>query len=81
LVIRDGRPIVPEDFVGDLACPTPFQSLVAAIETGEPPQSNADAAALGVEVLMAAYRSITEDRAVELPLADGSNPLAGSVSR
>jgi predicted dehydrogenase len=77
LVIRDGRRIAPKDFVGDLLCPTPFQSLVAAIETGEPPPSNAHAAALGVEVLMAAYRSISEDRAVELPLADGANPLAG----
>jgi predicted dehydrogenase len=76
LVIRDGRRMQPEEVVGDLDCPTPFQSLVRAIETGAPPDSDADAATLGVEVLMAAYRSIVEDRPVELPLADGSNPLA-----
>jgi predicted dehydrogenase len=76
LVIRDGRRIEPQEFALGVDCPSPFQSLVRAIEGGGPPDSDAEAASLGVEVLMAAYRSILEERPVELPLTDGSNPLA-----
>ena len=78
LVIRDGHRIEPNEFVAGVDCPTPFQSLVRAIETGRPPDSDAEAGSLGVEVLMAAYLSILEERPVELPLADGSNPLVPS---
>jgi predicted dehydrogenase len=81
LVIRDGRRIAAEEFVDGVDCPTPFLSLVRAIETGTPPDSDAEAASRGVEVLMAAYRSILEERPVELPLTDGSNPLVSERER
>ena len=57
-------------------CQSPFAQLVAAIESGVPPESDADAALGGVEVLMAAYRSCEEGGAsIALPLDDGANPL------
>jgi hypothetical protein len=76
LVIRDGRALSREEYVGDFRCPTPFEQLVRAIETSTPPESDARAGCLGVEVTMAAYRSIAEGgTVVPLPLVDGSNPL------
>jgi predicted dehydrogenase len=78
LVIRDGRVLSTEEYVGDSEPLTPFGQLARAIETGEAPDSDVDAALLGVEVTMAAYRSIKEDGAVvPLPLDDGLHPLAG----
>jgi predicted dehydrogenase len=77
LVIRDGRALSAADYVGDFTTPTPFGQLVRAIETGVAPDSDVDAALLGVEVTMAAYHSIRDGGAiVELPLEDGSHPLA-----
>ena len=51
------------------------EQLIAAIENGTAPTSNAETGVLGVEVLMAAYQSIVEGRTVSLPLASGKNPL------
>lgn len=77
LVLRDGEALTAERYLGGFRCETPFEQLVRAIETGEAPDSDAAAGRAGVEVTMAAYRSIAEDGAViSLPLADGSNPLA-----
>jgi predicted dehydrogenase len=76
LVIRDGRLLAREQYLDGFRCPTPFEQLVAAIESSIPPESDARAGRLGVEVTMAAYRSIVEGGAVvPLPLADGRNPL------
>jgi predicted dehydrogenase len=76
LVIRDGRVLSAEQYLGDFRCPTPFEQLLGAIETSVPPESDARAGRLGVEVAMAAYRSIVAGGAVvPLPLADGRNPL------
>ena len=76
LVIRDGRELSAEEYVGPLETLTPFGQLERAIETGVAPDSSAEAALLGVEVTMAAYRSIKEGgAAVGLPLDDGANPL------
>ena len=76
LVIRDGREVTVQEYVGEFETLTPFGQLERAIETGAAPDSSAEAALLGVEVTMAAYRSIKEGgAAVELPLEDGANPL------
>jgi predicted dehydrogenase len=76
LVIRDGRILSAAEYVGDFTTPTPFGQLARAIETGVAPDSDVDAALLGVEVTMAAYRSIRDGGTiVELPLEDGSHPL------
>ncbi|MCC6222582.1 MAG: Gfo/Idh/MocA family oxidoreductase [Thermoleophilia bacterium] len=78
LVLRDGEAFTAERYLSGFRCETPFEQLVRAIETGEPPDSGAAAGRAGVEVTMAAYRSIVAGgAAVSLPLADGSNPLAG----
>jgi predicted dehydrogenase len=78
LVIRDGRALSAEQYLGDFRCATPFDQLVRAIETSVPPESDARTGRLGVEVTMAAYRSIMEGGAVvPLPLEDGRNPLVG----
>jgi predicted dehydrogenase len=51
------------------------EQLLAALRQGTPPASNAQSVVAATEVLMAAYRSIREDRTVFLPLASGENPL------
>jgi predicted dehydrogenase len=70
--IYNGREISPEEFLAGYTCPTPFQQLQRAIETGQPPDSNAESARLGVEILMAAYQSAQSEGAlVALPLEAG----------
>jgi predicted dehydrogenase len=79
LVVRDGHVLSAAEYVGTFTTPSPFGQLVRAIETGVPPDSGVEAASLGVEVTMAAYRSISEDGAiVPLPLEDGRHPLVGA---
>ena len=76
LVVLDGTVLSVDEYLGGFRCQTPFQQLVEAIETGVPPDSDARAGRLGVEVTMAAYRSIAMGGApVPLPLEDGRNPL------
>ena len=52
------------------------EQLLAALREGTSPTSNAESVVAATEVLMAAYRSIQENRTVPLPLASGENPLA-----
>jgi predicted dehydrogenase len=55
-----------------------FDELLRCIRDNAQPDSSAEIAMWGVEVLMAAYRSALEGgRAVKLPLEDGGNPLVG----
>jgi predicted dehydrogenase len=76
LVIRDGHALSADEYLGSFAPLTPFGQLVRAIETGVVPDSGASAALLGVEVTMAAYRSISEGgQIVTLPLRDERHPL------
>ena len=80
LVIRDGRELSAEEYLGTFRSLTPFGQLARAIETSVAPDSGVEVALLGVEVTMAAYRSIREGGAmVTLPLEDGRNPLAGDA--
>ena len=51
------------------------EQLIGAIENRTPPMSNIETALIAVETLMAAYRSILEERTVVLPLSSGENPL------
>jgi predicted dehydrogenase len=75
-VIRDGQELSAEEYLGAFTPLTPFGQLVRAIETGVAPDSGVEAALLGVEVTMAAYRSIREEGAiVTLPLEDERHPL------
>jgi predicted dehydrogenase len=77
ILIHNGAQISLEQYLDGYSCLTPFQQLVQAIETGQPPDSNAQSARLGVEVLMAAYQSAQEGgKLVSLPLQNGENPLA-----
>lgn len=76
LLIHNGKELQLADFLGDYVCPTPFQQLIQAIETGQPPDSSAESGRLSTEVLMAVYQSAKiGGQAVSLPLADGANPL------
>jgi predicted dehydrogenase len=76
IVIRDGRALSAKEYLGGFRCPTPFEQLTQAIETAVPPESDAAAGRTGVEITMAAYRSILDGGAVvPLPLEDGRNPL------
>ena len=53
-----------------------LDQFLRCIERNEEPTSSAEVGALGVEVLMAAYHSIVQGgKLIELPLADGANPL------
>lgn len=51
------------------------EQLIAAMEHGVPPTSDAKTAVLAAETLMAAYQSIVDAKTVALPLASGRNPL------
>lgn len=79
ILIHNGARVPLEDYLTGYAFVTPFQQLLRAIETGQAPDSNTTSARLGIEVLMAAYRSAQEGgRPVTLPLERGENPLARS---
>ena len=52
-----------------------IEQLIAAIEQGTPPSSDAETAVLATETLMAAHQSIVENQTVTLPLASDENPL------
>lgn len=68
----------PSEYPGDYKAESSFDQLLRCMETGAKPESNVETGALGVEVLMAAYRSIVGGgERVRLPLEDGSNPLVG----
>jgi predicted dehydrogenase len=54
------------------------EQLLAALRDGTPPQAGPDSIVAATEVLMAAYRSIRENRTVPLPLESGRNPLTES---
>jgi predicted dehydrogenase len=60
ILIYNGRSMSPQEFLDGYTCPTPFQQLLRAIETGQTPDSNIKSARLGVEVLVAAYQSAKE---------------------
>jgi predicted dehydrogenase/pectate lyase len=64
-----------DEFVKDAVAVDSVDQLIAAIEHGTPPTSNVDTALVATETLMAAYRSILENRTVTLPLSTGENPL------
>lgn len=63
-------------YLGDYQVESSMDQLLRCIETGAEPDSGAATGAAGVEVLMAAYRSIVNGgTVVELPLEEGGNPL------
>jgi pectate lyase len=71
---------VPQDwgrFAAGATATGAVEQLIAAIEKGTPPTSDAETGVVATEVLMAAYRSIVEGRTVSLPLESGANPLVG----
>jgi len=76
LVTWNNVPVSFEDYVDGWQAESAVDQLLRCIDTDEEPSSSVAVAALGVEVLMAAYRSILEGGPVALPLADGGNPLA-----
>jgi predicted dehydrogenase len=57
VLIHNGTRISLEEYLAGYTCPTPFQQLQRALETGQAPDSSVASARLGVEVLMAAYES------------------------
>lgn len=70
---------VPRDypqFAAGAAATGSVEQLLAAIEKGVPPSSDAQSGLDATETLMAAYRSAVEGRTVTLPLTSGENPLA-----
>jgi predicted dehydrogenase len=79
ILIHNGVRIPLEEYLDGYTCLTPFRQLLRAIESGHAPDSNAESARLGVEVLMAAYESAQQaGKLVALPLEHGENPLTPS---
>ena len=79
MVWCDGEQIAEADWLAGYEFRSAFRELTDAIETGVPPESDATIAALGVEVLMAAYRSAMNDgERIALPLEDEANPLVAA---
>ena len=75
LVIRNNVPLPWAHYMRDFVPDTALDQLVECIDEDAAPDSSPEVGADGIEVLMAAYRSIKENRAVDLPLAEGANPL------
>ena len=81
-VIVDGWELPAAEYLGSFRPVTPFEQLVRAIDTSVPPESGAEAGRLGIEVVMAAYRSIADGGAiVRLPLENGRHPLSPETPR
>jgi len=75
-VAVNGVPQEPADYIGDTIVEGSIDQLLRCIEEDAEPHDTVEQGRMGVEVLMAAYRSIVDDGAVvELPIADGANPL------
>jgi predicted dehydrogenase len=75
--IINGVTVPMAEYVGGVAPVSSIDQLLRAIEEGTPPDDTVTLGRMGVEVLMAAYRSIvTGGEVVKLPLKDGTNPLA-----
>jgi predicted dehydrogenase len=75
ILIHNGTRISLEEYLAGYTCPTPFQQLRRAIETGQTPDSSVASARLGVEVLKAAYQSAaTGGTLVPLPEEREGNP-------
>jgi predicted dehydrogenase len=75
VVTRNNVPVRFEDYIAGVRVESPLDQFLRCIETGAEPASSVSLGADGVEVLMAAYASIVEGRAVALPLKSGKNPL------
>ena len=76
VVIIDGVQRPMEEYLAGYEVEGSFDELIRCIRTDAQPDSDAETAMRGVEVLMAAYRSAVEGgRIVQLPLEDGTNPL------
>jgi len=67
-----------DDFAQGARAIGSVEQLIAAMEDGIPPSSNAETAVIATETLMAAYKSIVENQTVTLPLASGENPLVAA---
>jgi len=75
-LIIDGGQCAMEDYLAGYQPEGSFDELLRCIRDDDQPDSDAKTAALGVEVLMAAYRSALADgKEIALPLTDGANPL------
>lgn len=72
----NGIPKNFQEYLAGYEIESSIDQLLRCIETGEEPGSNIRIGAMGVEVLMAAYRSIVEQgKIVYLPLKEQQNPL------
>lgn len=68
---------VPRDyaaFAQGVAAVGSVEQLIRAIEHGIPPDSDVDTAVRATDTLAAAYRSISEERTIPLPLAEYAAP-------
>jgi predicted dehydrogenase len=82
VVVENGHRLPFEDFGVTPSPPAALDELIAALDGGPPPASDIATAALGVEVLCAAYRSICDGGVpVELPLEPPRNPLFEGARR
>jgi len=74
--IINGVTVPMAEYVGDTAPVASIDQLLRAIEDGTPPDDTVTLGRMGVEVLMAAYRSIREaGEVVRLPLKHEAHPL------
>ena len=76
LVAVNHVPIPWQEYAREAEAVGSVEQLLAAMRQGTPPSSNVESRVNATEVLMAAYASILEQRAISLPLASGENPLA-----
>ena len=75
LVVRNNIPVSWSHYMRDFRSETALDQLIRCMDEDIEPDSSMEVAADGVEVLMAAYRSILEEKPIDLPLGEGKNPL------
>jgi len=75
LVIRNNVPVTWTHYMRDFKAQTALDQLITCMDEDSQPESSVEVAADGMEVLMAAYRSIVEEGPIALPLGEGANPL------
>ncbi|MFV1966784.1 MAG: Gfo/Idh/MocA family protein, partial [Pirellulaceae bacterium] len=69
------QPIRWEDYTKNATAVGSLDQLLQALRDGTSPSSGVENIVPSTEVLMAAYRSILEQRPITLPLESGENPL------
>ena len=75
VLIENGQPRSLDAYVSGHSTPSALDQLLGSMKKDVAPDSDLETAAVGVELLCAAYESILEQRTVPFPMRSPRNPL------